>query len=154
MGVIRLHTENEKLIFDEKPIITSGNININGIDVTFCDKWLSLGETVDFWAVFFKDENKIHKRKLENGYCLIPNEVLTQKGLFRFGFYAEAENGEKVKTSRIAEYHIKQGVPTEDTGESEIVSLEPFIETMLDFFDDYNTTTEETNERGNENVAE
>lgn len=120
MGTIRVHTVNERIIFDNKPIITSGNKNINDISVTFCDKWLSLGENTEYWAVFFKDEKEIHKRKLENGKCLIPNEVLTKKGWFYFGFYSEAENSKKVKTSKIAEFEITQGVPTEDTGESEI----------------------------------
>ena len=120
MGTIRVHTANERIVFDNKPIITSGNKNINDISVTFCDKWLSLGENTEYWAVFFKDEKVIYKRKLENGYCLIPNEVMQRKGWFYFGFYSEAENGEKVKTSKIAEYEVTQGVPTEQTGESEI----------------------------------
>ncbi len=120
VGTIRVHTANERIIFDNKPIITSGNKNINDISVTFCDKWLSLGENTEYWAVFYKDEKEIHKRKLENGSCLIPNEVLTKKGWFYFGFYSEEENGEKVKTSKIAEFEVTQGVPTEDTGENEI----------------------------------
>lgn len=115
MGTIRVHTANERIVFDNKPIITSGNKNINDISVTFCDKWLSLGENTEYWAVFFKDEKIIYKRKLENGYCLIPNAVMSKKGWFYFGFYAEAENGEKVKTSKIAEYEVTQGVPIEDT---------------------------------------
>ena len=44
MGTIRVHTANERIVFDNKPIITSGNKNINDISVTFCGKWLSLGE--------------------------------------------------------------------------------------------------------------
>lgn len=120
VGTIRVHTANEIIVFDNKPIITSGNKNINDISVTFCDKWLSLGENTEYWAVFFKDEKEIHKRKLENGHCLIPNAVMSKKGWFYFGFYSVAENGEKVKTSKIAEFEVTQGVPTEDTGESEI----------------------------------
>ena len=96
VGTIRVHTVNERIIFDNKPIITSGNKNINDINVTFCDRWLSLGENTEYWAVFFKDEKEIHKRKLVDGSCLIPNEVLTKKGWFYFGFYSKAENGEKV----------------------------------------------------------
>lgn len=120
MGTIRVHTANERIVFDNKPIITSGNKNINDISVTFCDKWLSLGENTEYWAVFFKDEKIIYKRKLENSSCLIPNAVMSKKGWFYFGFYAEAENGEKVKTSKIAEFEVTQGVPIEETGESEI----------------------------------
>jgi hypothetical protein len=121
VGVIKLHTENEKLIFDDKPIITSGNININSINVTLCDRWLSLGETAEFWAVFYKNESEMLKRKLENGSCLIPNEVLTSKGVFYFGIYAEAANGERVKTSKVVEYSVKQGTATEAETVSKIV---------------------------------
>lgn len=115
MGTIRVHTVNERIVIDNKPIITSGNKNINDISVIFCDKWLSLGEDTEFWAVFFKDEKTIYKRKLENGYCLIPNAVISKKGWFYFGFYANTKDGEKVKTSKIAEYEVTQGVPTEET---------------------------------------
>lgn len=121
MGVIKLHTVNERLVFDDKPVITSGNKNINSIEIKFCDKWLSLGERVKYWAVFYKDEKEKLKKELVNGSCLIPNEMLIKKGFFYFGVYAEEENEEKVKTSKIVEYEVALGISTEATAESNIV---------------------------------
>lgn len=121
MGVIKLHTVNERLVFDDKPVITSGNKNINSIEIKFCGKWLSLGERVKYWAVFYKDEKEKLKRELVNGSCLIPNEMLIKKGFFYFGVYAEEENEEKVKTSKIVEYEVALGISTEATAESNIV---------------------------------
>lgn len=121
MGVIKLHTANERLIFDTNPVITSGNININSVNITLCKSWLSLGENAVIWVVFYKDESEKLKRKLENGSCLIPNEMLIKKGFFYFGIYAENESGDRIKTSKIEEYEIKQGIATEAETESKIV---------------------------------
>lgn len=121
MGVIKLHTANERLIFDTKPVITSGNININSIEITLCKHWLLLGENADIWAVFYKDENDKLKVKLENGSCLIPNEMLTKKGFFYFGIYADDKSGVRVKTSINVEYEVKQGAATEAETVSKIV---------------------------------
>lgn len=116
MGVIKLHTVNERLVFDNKPVITSGNKNVNSIDVKFCDKWLSLGEGAEFWAVFYKDEKEKIKVKLENGSCLIPNKMLAVKGFFHIGVAAII--GEKVKTSKNIEYEVMQGADIEaETGD-------------------------------------
>lgn len=139
MSVIKLHTANERLIFDSKPVITSGNIDIDSISVTLCRNWRQVGERADIWAVFYRDENEKLKRKLENGSCMIPSEMLLERGLFYFGIYAENENGKKIKTSKIAEYEVKQGIATKAEAESNLIktaiagvkqSLENLLETI------------------------
>lgn len=137
MSVIKLHTANEQLIFDSKPVITSGNINIDSISVTLCRNWQEVGELADIWAVFYRDESEKLKRKLENGSCLIPSEMLLARGLFYFGIYAENKNGEKVKTSKKVEYEVKQGTPTKAEAESNLIKaataeVQKTLETLLE----------------------
>lgn len=121
MSVIKLHTANERLIFDDKPMLTSGNIGIDSISVSFCDCWKQLGDDIEFWAAFFKDENEPLKVKLDNGECKIPSEMLIEKGAFYFGVYAENANCEKVKTSVIVKYCVGQGITTKGEAESNLI---------------------------------
>lgn len=120
MSVIKLHTANERLIFDEKPMLTSGNIGIDSISVSFCDNWKQLGD-VGFWVTFFKDESEELKVKLDNGECKIPSEMLIEKGAFYFGVYAENANYEEVKTSIIVKYCVGQGITTKGEAESNLI---------------------------------
>ena len=122
MSVIKLHTANERLIFDSKPVITSGNIDIVSISVTLCRNWREVGETADIWAVFYRDESEKLKRKLVDGSCMIPNEMLIDRGFFYIGIYAENANSERVKTSNIVEYEVRQGTATTAETKSRIVA--------------------------------
>lgn len=121
MSVIKLHTANERLMFDSKPAITSGNIDIDSISVTLCGNWREVGEKADIWAVFYRDENEKLKRKLVDGSCMIPSEMLLERGLFYFGIYAENTDGDEIKTSKIAEYEVKQGIATKAEAESNLI---------------------------------
>lgn len=102
-------------------MLTSGNIGIDSISVSFCDNWKQLGD-VGFWATFFKDESEKLKVKLDNGECKIPNEMLIEKGAFYFGVYAENANYEEVKTSSIVKYYVGQGTATTGETVSKIVA--------------------------------
>lgn len=158
MSVLNVKTKDQ-ILFIEKPvpIITSGNQNNDVIKVTFDETWDC--ENGKFFASFYieKPEEAIPcDLTLEEGNCFrctIPDAMLKKEGYFHFGVWCDSQD--KRKTSDVKMVRVNQGaITSDDTGESEIVSLEPFIETMLDFFEDYNNTTEETNERGNENVTE
>lgn len=130
MSVIKLHTENERLIFDEKPIITSGNVNVDSINVTLCGNWKQVGENADMWAVFYRNESNKLKVKIENGVCTIPSEMLEERGLFYFGVYAENEAQTQLKTSLIVEYPVRQGTPQEGCKPVSVKYEE--IKTLLD----------------------
>lgn len=126
MSLIKVRTDNELLCLDQCPTLTSGNENIDYLAVEFGHEWEMEG--VVYYASFFTDDpTKTIDIELVDGQCKIPNQVLAQPGKFHFGVWAEAD-GQKVKTSDIIEYPLKQGINGTNNAGAPVIEVEYWYE--------------------------
>lgn len=115
MSVTKLKTEGQVLIIERPlPLITSGNLNVDEIEVTFDDTWDC--ENGNFFASFYIDKpedayiNELATKGDGKYGCLIPNEMVEKEGTFNVGVYCEA--GNKRKTSDNKKIMVYQGSVT------------------------------------------
>jgi regulator of RNase E activity RraB len=92
------------------PFIASGDVNEDRIEFEFCSMWDGFAKT----AVFYRTEADVYHVLLdENDSCIIPHEVLAEPGPLYFGVFGAKDD--RVRTSEIIQYTIKQGAITEAT---------------------------------------
>ena len=102
MGRIKVLVRGQELRMIEKPLITSGNKNVDYMDVVFDETWNF--EDATFYVRFYPTDAEPIDVKLENESCLLP-EVLTENPCV-FSFKVWCEAGEKTKTSNIEKYVV------------------------------------------------
>ncbi len=103
MITIKLKCVDQTLTILNAPIIASGGIQENNIEVEFCSKWDGFAKT----GVFYRNENDVYNVLLVNNKCVIPHEVLKTKGSFYFGVFGIKDNVRY--TTEILKYNIEQG---------------------------------------------
>lgn len=121
-NILKLRTDNELLEWDSQPVITSGNENVDFLQVEFGPEWDLPG--AKYWASFFIDdpEKTIDIELDTNHSCTIPKQMFAQEGEFHFGVWAQA-NGKKIKTSENKDYYVKQGC--KGTGNAGALTISP-----------------------------
>ncbi len=126
-NVFRIRTDNELLEWDHQPVVTSGNENVDELVVEFGPEWELDGAV--YYASFFTDdpEKTIDIELDENHSCTIPKQMFAQEGEFHFGVWAEA-NGQKIKTSDIKDYKVKQGITGTDNAGALVITPEYWYE--------------------------
>ena len=115
MSVLKLKTQGQVLVVERPiPLITSGNLNNDEVEVTFDEAWDC--ENGRFYASFYinsLDDAYIIELapKEDRTYsCLIPNEMVEKEGTFNVGVYCET--GNKRKTSDNKKIMVYQGSVT------------------------------------------
>lgn len=109
MSQLKARCIEQVLTFENTPVITSGNVNYDSIVFDFCSAWDGFIKT----AIFYRSENEVYHQLLdEANTCLIPNEVLTEKGDVYIGVFGVS--GETTLTSQVLKYKITKGAITEN----------------------------------------
>jgi hypothetical protein len=109
MSVIKLKCIEQTLTIVNSPTISSGNVNYDQVNFTFCDTWSGFTKT----AIFYRNENEVYEKILNSaGTCTIPKEVLKTKGIFFIGVFGVKDN--VVITSQVISYRVNQGAITEN----------------------------------------
>lgn len=108
MSVIRAQATAHKLKIVQRPLITSGNENVDVLQVEFGPEWDFPGAR--YFASFFIDDPKktVDIELDKDRSCPIPKQMLAQEQTFHFGVWAQAD-GQKIKSSENKDYYVKQG---------------------------------------------
>lgn len=113
--IIKLACIDQTLALESTPVIASGGLKEDFIQVAFCGKWDGLYKT----AVFWRAEDEVYHVPLDDTYsCEIPPEVLTDEGYFYFGLYGVGEDGRQ-RTSEVLRYTVVKGAITSGTKPSD-----------------------------------
>ena len=129
-NVFKLRTDNELLEWDSKPDVTSGNENVDVLQVEFGPEWEFPGAR--YFASFFIDdpEKTVDIELDKDRSCPIPKQMLAQEQTFHFGVWAQAD-GQKIKSSENKDYFVKQGAKgTGNAGAGDSATVEA-IEKIL-----------------------
>ena len=110
MSQLKAKCIDQVLIFENTPVITSGNINYDSIMFEFSSAWDGYTKT----AIFYRSEDEVYYQLLDKANtCVIPKEVLTDKGDIYIGVFGV--NGNTTLTSQVLKYKITKGAITENT---------------------------------------
>ena len=122
MSVIRAQATAHKLKIVQRPLITSGNENVDVLQVEFGPEWEFTGAR--YFASFFIDDPKktVDIELDKDRSCPIPKQMLAQEQTFHFGVWAQAD-GQKIKSSENKDYFVKQGA--KGTNNAGAVSISP-----------------------------
>ena len=129
-NVFMIRTDNELLEWDSRPVVTSGNENVDVLQVEFGPEWEFPGAR--YFASFFIDdpEKTVDIELDKDRSCPIPKQMLAQEQTFHFGVWAEAD-GQKIKSSENKDYYVKQGAKgTNNAGAGDSATVEA-IEKIL-----------------------
>ena len=108
MTTINVKVVDQTLKLTNTPIIASGGMNENKMCFEFCALWDGLAKV----AVFYKDKNTKYFKVLDaNNECIVPDEVLQEKGTFFFGVYGTV--GTTRKTTELMAYSVVEGAIVE-----------------------------------------
>lgn len=108
MTRIELKTSDQVLTVITRPTIASGDQNTVGINVCFDRSWDGYNKTATF---FTANHTEVYEVILVDDCCVVPAEVLAAPGTLYIGIRGIKANDEKVKTSALASYRIKEGAP-------------------------------------------
>lgn len=151
MSVLKLKCVDQVLTLINTPVIASGGIEENTLEVDFCSRWNGFVKT----AVFYKKEDEVYNVLMVNDSCLIPDEITMTDGVFYFGIYGV--NGVKRNTSEIKSYKIVKGsfIEGQEPGEptpdvyTQIMDLHnQIMEKYTSIFEDINNIVADSVLRG------
>ncbi len=108
MSEIKVQCIDQAISFLNTPVISSGNVNYDTIVFDFCSRWDGYVKT----AIFYRNKDEVYYQLLANDRCIIPNEVLGEKGVIYIGVFGT--QGDKTITSQVLTYRIQEGAVTED----------------------------------------
>lgn len=108
MSEIKVQCIDQAISFLNTPVISSGNVNYDTISFDFCSRWDGYAKT----AIFYRNKDEVYYQLLTNDACIIPNEVLRDKGYVYIGVFGT--QGDKTITSQVLSYRIQEGAVTED----------------------------------------
>lgn len=140
MSDIRVNAIDQNLMSIDTPDIFSGDVNSDRLIVDFDSTWDDFTKT----AVFYVSEKDVYKMFLDvNNTCVIPHEVLKDKGKFYFGILGV--NGDKVLTTEVIGYKVGKGAVT-----SKLVDSDPtpdIYEQILFDYDEIKRMAKEWDEK-------
>lgn len=130
MSEIKVQCIDQALNFLNTPVISSGNVNYDTISFDFCSRWDDHAKT----AIFYRNEDEVYYQLLdENDSCLIPNEVLREKGVIYIGVFGTL--GDKTITSQVLTYRIQEGAITENLKPADPTPA--IYDQILSYFNDF-----------------
>ena len=118
MGRIKIFVRGQELRMISKPLITSGNKDVDYVDFIFDETWDF--KDAKFYASFYMPNSpKPIDVELENGSCALPRDVTAKAGVFLFNVRCEI-GSDKMKTSNIEKYIVSCGeLGSDGTGGNE-----------------------------------
>jgi hypothetical protein len=113
--IIKLRCIDQVLTFESTPLVASGGLEEDRLEVSFCSKWDGMTKT----AVFWRTEDEVYRVVLddEDG-CTIPREVLTDQGVIYFGLFGINADGLR-RTTQVMRYNVAKGAITDGTQPSD-----------------------------------
>lgn len=117
MSKILVNCVDQTLEVKQSPLIASGDVLTDEVDFDFCDEWKLYKKT----AIFYRSPDKIYPVDVQvksdgQNYCVIPYEVLRERGTMYFGVYGTLtidagtdDEEQRVRTSEVLSYEIVQG---------------------------------------------
>lgn len=108
--IIKLRCIDQVLTFDSTPLIASGGVEEDRVQVEFCSKWDGLIKTAVFWR---NEKDAYHVLMDEDDSAAIPKEVLIDEGRIYLGFFGVSAE-EKQRTSQVLAYNVVKGAITLD----------------------------------------
>lgn len=103
--------KNDMLVVNEQAKCVTGNLN------SYICKFEILTNSELTWLCVFKQDENAYQQVIENGKCVIPEEVLNQVGNLQVGCYAI--NGDIRISTNWVEFAIEDGAYTEATAPKE-----------------------------------
>ncbi len=143
MSNIKVQCIDQAIGFLNTPVITSGDVNYDTITFDFCSKWDGFAKT----AIFYRTKDEVYYQILdESDSCLIPREVLTDKGTMYIGVFGSKDD--VTITSAVLAYKIQEGAITENTKPSD--PTPDIYDQIIAKYADYNTKLDSQIERMDE----
>ena len=146
MSEIKVQCIDQAISFLNTPVISSGNVNYDRIVFDFCSRWDGYAKT----AIFYRNKDEVYYQLLTNDSCLIPNEVLGEKGVIYIGVFGTL--GDKTITSQVLTYRIQEGAITED-----LIPADPtpdIYAQIISKYNDYDTRLAHFENRFNGSVGD
>lgn len=111
MSTIQLSCVDQVMTVQNTPVIASGGLEENRLQVTFCENWNGFAKTALFWMASLADATPVLLD--EAGSCVIPAENTAKPGLLKIGVYGVNAEGHR-RTSEVVTYAITQGAYTQE----------------------------------------
>ena len=113
--IITMRCIDQVLAFESTPVIASGGLEEDTLQVSFCSKWDGMTKT----AVFWRTESEAYHVLLDSSdTCTVPREVLADEGVFYFGIFGVSKDGRQ-RTTEAVRYTVAQGAITSGTQPSD-----------------------------------
>lgn len=113
--IIKVRCIDQVMLFESTPVVTSGGVNEDFVQFSFCTKWTGFARTVAFWR---SDKEVYHVLLDENDTAELPQEVTSEGGVVYFGVFGVAADGTQ-RTTEVLTYLIEQGAITTGTAPAE-----------------------------------
>lgn len=106
MSTINIKCVDQVLAFENMPVITSGNQNVDKIHFDFCKLWDGFTKV----AIFFQQKGELSYSLINaDGTCNVPNSIMKMTGNIYICASGTSPNKE-VRTTNILSYRIDEGV--------------------------------------------
>lgn len=106
MSTINIKCVDQVLAFQNMPIITAGNQNVDKVKFDFCPLWDGFVKV----AVFFQQKTECSYALINaDGSCNIPNSILKLDGKI-FIAVTGTNTSNQVRTSNILSYYVDEGI--------------------------------------------
>ena len=115
MSIIKVKCTDQVLTFENTPVIASGGLEEDFLQVDFCSRWDGFARTAVFWRT---EAEAYHAVLDEENTCPVPPEVTADEGLLYFGVFGVNEAGAQ-RTSEVLTYRIVKGAITTGTKPSD-----------------------------------
>lgn len=138
MSKIRVSLNDQRLRVCSRPLISSGDVNTDELEVGFDYNW-NFTIPVTFYATFYRttpaDSVSVPLNKAAQGVysCVIPSEMLAEAGTFTFSVYAKNAAGDIVKTSTECKQKVVQGAYT---GAAAYIDWQAFKSDLIDLLNE------------------
>lgn len=113
--IIKVRCLDQVLTFESTPVVASGGLEEDVLQVSFCSKWDGLTRTAVFWR---SEDEAYHVPLDDKDSCTIPREVLQTEGTIYFGLFGVSSDGRQ-RTSEAMRYTIVKGAITDGTKPSD-----------------------------------
>lgn len=113
---LKVMTNDQTLLFVEKPTLAAGDMNSVQLNVQFDSTW---DKYVNRSATFYTStDSTVYEMLLIDGACIIPHEVLADPCTMYVGVRGITEDGSALKTSTVVKCKIYEGAAiSRDTAE-------------------------------------
>ena len=110
MTTIGLVANDQLLVVNSKPKLSSGDQNTVKVHIDFSDDWDDFAKS----AVFFtaRERDTVYEKVLISDECTLPAEVMVESGTLYIGIRGVNSSRSEVKTTTLIKCSISEGTPT------------------------------------------